>query len=317
MASISGKASTHPRAGKTGAAPAWHDEGAWPSAGPPAGPSSGPAFFAAASHEPPAAGADYGGVRVGGTVYYGPHAPRGKRGGRRGRRERRDERAEAEDDGARVVAAYPAAAGPAAEPGGGLELPAAAVSRAAFEARGRAALAAAPGPRLTSAADMPALAAAAARRGESPRLLAAARDWQLRWVERSPGATDARAQATTRAASEAYEGAVGRWLEAAGVAYETEEARRAAWDAAPPAARGPLLTPDFVIPGGALVNGRRVFWVDAKDMPGVATPFVTAKLRKTLRKYAAAFGPGALVYSGGLVDGFDPGALLLDGSALD
>jgi hypothetical protein len=122
----------------------------------------------------------------------------------------------------------------------------------------------------------------------------------------------------TRAAAQAFEDAVGARLRALGLDFETEADLRGAARAA--GAPAPALTPDFLLRGAeAVINGRPVFWLDAKDYPAVDSPLVMKSLRAQAAKYTASFGPGAFVFGGGLMcDSATArlGPLLLDGSRL-
>jgi hypothetical protein len=116
-----------------------------------------------------------------------------------------------------------------------------------------------------------------------------------------------------RAEAQAYEDAVGARLRARGLAFETEDDLRAR--AAP--AGQPLLTPDFLFREPVAIDGRRVAWLDAKNYGVFDSPLVMASLRKQAAKYAARFGPGAFVFSGGVMCDSKTarlGALVLDGS---
>lgn len=122
-----------------------------------------------------------------------------------------------------------------------------------------------------------------------------------------------------RKASLAFEAAVARQLRAGGHAFLTEAEARAAAAAAgrPP----PALTPDFLLsPPARAPGGEAVHWVDAKNFPHYAAGGPgSQKITEQAAKYCAAFGPGAFVFSGGLLCAGGvrpPGVVLLDGSAL-
>ena len=117
-----------------------------------------------------------------------------------------------------------------------------------------------------------------------------------------------------RAEAQAYEDAVGAHLRALGLDFDTEADIRAR----PTAAGDPPLTPDFLIRGPpAMINGRRVHWLDAKNYPALDSPLVMRSLRKQVKKYTARLGEGALIFNGGTTCGSETsrlGALVLDGS---
>jgi len=79
---------------------------------------------------------------------------------------------------------------------------------------------------------------------------------------------------------------------------------------------GNSLTPDFLLDTPVVINGQRVHWIDAKNYPMYGSKLVASSLAKQAQKYNKAFGPGAFVFSGGLVCGarISAGLLLLDGS---
>jgi hypothetical protein len=122
-----------------------------------------------------------------------------------------------------------------------------------------------------------------------------------------------------RAKSQAYEDGVGAYLRERGLQFKTEENLRHEHEAAP---GPPLLTPDFLFTRPVTVQGRgfaprRVVWLDAKDYAAIDSKLVMESLAKQAAKYTARFGPGAFVFSGGLMCGSKTeklGPLLLDGS---
>ena len=122
-----------------------------------------------------------------------------------------------------------------------------------------------------------------------------------------------------RAEAQEYEDAVGDHLRALGLDFETENDLRAR---APPPPELPPLTPDFLFRSPVIIDGRPVYWLDAKAYPLYGSKLVAASLAKQAKKYLARFGPGAMVFGGGLMCGAqvssDPGEksrlLLLDGS---
>lgn len=106
-----------------------------------------------------------------------------------------------------------------------------------------------------------------------------------------------------RAEAQAYEGAVGAYLRARGVVFETEDDLRKSAPRQGPEPGLPLLTPDFLFREPILIDGRRVAWLDAKNYPLYESKLVAASLAKQAAKYTARFGPGAMVFSGGLMCG--------------
>ena len=119
-----------------------------------------------------------------------------------------------------------------------------------------------------------------------------------------------------RARSQAYEDALGAHLRRRlGLRFRTESDLRLA-----PDPRAPLLTPDFLLSEPVLIAGQEVHWVDAKDYPMYGSRLVARSLAQQAAKYTAAFGPGAMVFSGGVMCGAAAKSnlavplLLLDGS---
>ena len=117
-----------------------------------------------------------------------------------------------------------------------------------------------------------------------------------------------------RMKSQAYEDAVGAHLRGLGLDFETEDDLRRAHSAV---AGLPLVTPDFLLRRPVSIDGRRVAWIDAKDYPAVDSRLVMTSLKKQAKKYTDRFGPGAFVFSGGVMCDSRTarlGALVLDGS---
>ena len=121
-----------------------------------------------------------------------------------------------------------------------------------------------------------------------------------------------------RARSQAFEDALEGHLRRQGLRFRTEEDLRRA-----PDGRAPRLTPDFLLDEPVRINGEMVSWIDAKDYPMYGGRLVAQNLIRQAVKYTEAFGPGAMVFSGGLMGGGLaplpkglPRPLFLDGSAL-
>ena len=102
----------------------------------------------------------------------------------------------------------------------------------------------------------------------------------------------------------AYEDVVGGQLCGAGARFYTEEDLRKS---------GSRLTPDFLLKSPITVDGRSIHWMDAKNYIYYGNPLTLRGLVKQARKYTAAFGQGAMVFSGGVAEGAPPlgGALLV------
>jgi hypothetical protein len=114
-----------------------------------------------------------------------------------------------------------------------------------------------------------------------------------------------------RERSQAFEVRLGRHLRELGLRFRTEDELR---HANGPGSDRP--TPDYLLSEPATIDGHPVNWLDAKDYPMYGAQLVARNIAAQVRKYTAAFGPGAMVFSGGVLcdAGGGAGALLLDGS---
>lgn len=63
------------------------------------------------------------------------------------------------------------------------------------------------------------------------------------------------------------------------------------------------LTPDLLFDEPVIINGLPVAWIDYKDYTGSPVGFLMMSNRKQAAKYTARWGPGAIFYNGGIVDG--------------
>lgn len=115
-----------------------------------------------------------------------------------------------------------------------------------------------------------------------------------------------------QAAATAFEVALGARLRELGVDFTTEnDARQGVTQN--------TLTPDFLLSQPIIINDRPVHWIDAKNYPMYGGRLVAKGLARQAQKYTEAFGPGAFVFSGGILCGarIMPAApLLLDGSGV-
>ncbi|MFA6165805.1 MAG: TPD domain-containing protein [Gemmatimonadaceae bacterium] len=109
-----------------------------------------------------------------------------------------------------------------------------------------------------------------------------------------------------RARSDTFERVIEDKLRGTGAKFKTEGDLRA---------EGSALTPDFLFGDEPVrINGRVVHWLDAKDYSMYGGRLVAASLRKQAEKYTKAFGPGAMVFRGGVACSCAvPGVLSLDG----
>lgn len=103
-----------------------------------------------------------------------------------------------------------------------------------------------------------------------------------------------------RVKSQAYEDAVGEHLRGRGLNFETEEQLRLAQIAK---CGAPRITPDFLFTRPIHIDGQEVNWLDAKDYPMYGCRLVASGLEKQAVKYTTRFGPGAMVFNGGVMCG--------------
>lgn len=110
-----------------------------------------------------------------------------------------------------------------------------------------------------------------------------------------------------RLKSQEFENKLGRYLHNLDIHFETEEELRS---------KNQVLTPDFLLTEPVIINGKLVYWIDAKDYPFYGSKLVSKKLNKSVQKYTKAFGPGALIFSGGIMCNTATHVLFLDGSSV-
>jgi hypothetical protein len=117
----------------------------------------------------------------------------------------------------------------------------------------------------------------------------------------------------TLARSQQYEADLGIYLKKLGIEFRTEDELRQAYTGI-----GPLLTPDYLLSTPITIDGHNIYWIDAKNYTHYGGKLVARKNAKQAEKYTAAFGTGAMVFSGGVILDKLPGTtvktLLLDGS---
>jgi hypothetical protein len=118
-----------------------------------------------------------------------------------------------------------------------------------------------------------------------------------------------------RANAATYEEELAKYLRNIGVNFRTEDEIRLAH------VSGPLLTPDYLLTEPVYINGSIVHWIDAKAYAMYGSKLVAKGLVKQATKYNLAFGPGAMVFRGGVMcdasvlpKGAANPPILLDGS---
>lgn len=104
--------------------------------------------------------------------------------------------------------------------------------------------------------------------------------------------------------SEEYEGVVGEYLSSHNLSFLTENDIRKLNQSGDMKS---ALTPDFLFEQPIIIehDGKqyKVNWIDAKDYGCWDSKLVTKKVQHQVDKYNAEFGPGALVYSCGVMCG--------------
>lgn len=74
-----------------------------------------------------------------------------------------------------------------------------------------------------------------------------------------------------------------------------------------------VITPDLLFIDEVYINDARVHWIDYKDYIGTSAKFVLQLNTEQAAKYTKKWGPGALLYRRGWIEGVKiPGAILLD-----
>jgi len=101
-------------------------------------------------------------------------------------------------------------------------------------------------------------------------------------------------QMATAAAAAAFERSVAARLRKLGVRFRTEDELKE---------RGAALTPDILLTTPVRINGHPVHWIDAKNYMWYGSRLTATSLARQAMKYAAAFGPGAMVFRAGAVRG--------------
>lgn len=125
---------------------------------------------------------------------------------------------------------------------------------------------------------------------------------EMRAAERAD-AGSAFHQRRAREHADAYEAEVGRALARLGATFKTETDLRAA---------DIRLTPDFLLDTPLAIGGKKIAWIDAKNYAYYGNRLTLPGLRRQARKYTDAFGPGAMVFAGGVACDAPPlGALAL------
>lgn len=118
--------------------------------------------------------------------------------------------------------------------------------------------------------------------------------------------------------SRKFEIALGNHLTKLGIEFQTENEIREEYYKNPNQDKA-LITPDFLLTNPVNINGHLVYWIDAKNYPMYGSRLVERKLTEQAIKYTKAFGPGAMIFSGGIMcnaklKNMDISPLILSGS---
>lgn len=84
-----------------------------------------------------------------------------------------------------------------------------------------------------------------------------------------------------------FEKRIQHWLDKHGILYKTQDEL---------VSEASNLTPDFLLKNPIVIDGQKIFWIDAKNQFGTPS-FYLSKLRKQADKYNKAFGTGAMIFS--------------------
>lgn len=111
-----------------------------------------------------------------------------------------------------------------------------------------------------------------------------------------------------RKRSSEFEFTLGAYLHEFNISFKTEDDIRKI-DAT-------AITPDFLLDNPVYINGHHIHWIEAKDYPLYGSPLVSKNISAQATKYVAKFGPGAVVFSGGIMCKTPSinGVIYLDGS---
>lgn len=94
-----------------------------------------------------------------------------------------------------------------------------------------------------------------------------------------------------RMESQQYEEKLGNYLLSLGISFLTESELRK---------RGSRYTPDFKMTRPLFINGKEVNWIDAKNYPMFGAYLTLKDIADQAIKYTAEFGPGAMIFNGGI-----------------
>jgi hypothetical protein len=80
----------------------------------------------------------------------------------------------------------------------------------------------------------------------------------------------------------------------------------------------PISTPDILFLEPVYINGTKINWIDVKDYVLTDISFIHKSNRKQADKYTQKWGPGAILYTKGIVNGIKlDNTMILDGTFLN
>jgi hypothetical protein len=106
-------------------------------------------------------------------------------------------------------------------------------------------------------------------------------------------------QDTSQEYAALYEKRLGEFLTKHGVKFKTQE--ELSEEQSSEHGR-PINTPDFLIQGELIINGRSIHWIDAKNFYGSNSWKVKHSIKKQTQKYIDEWGSGAVIFSLGFVE---------------
>lgn len=79
-----------------------------------------------------------------------------------------------------------------------------------------------------------------------------------------------------------------------------------------------IITPDLLFDEPVFINGKRVHWIDFKSYVGCDAQFIARSNQRQVERYTQKWGPGALCFQLGFVEGHKIGdAMMLSAAELD
>ena len=73
----------------------------------------------------------------------------------------------------------------------------------------------------------------------------------------------------------------------------------------------PFATPDLYFPQGVRINGKILYWIDAKSYYGGNVSYIRASINKQSKKYQQYFGDGAFIFKHGYSEDLKSESMLI------